>query len=218
MRATDVPSRFPSRPRRPRLTTTTRLSAPILVSVAAVVLVLGGCASSTPASTPSPTSTVAPNSATDSARSATADPNAPAGQCADASLSVSISGGDAGAGSIDSEVVFTNTGATSCELRGAPGVSVVDAAGTQLGEPAEQIGDDAPETLTLQPGGSVSASLTATNIDPGGGPLDDCPVAHGTGYRVYPPHSFTGFIVPADQVPACDSSTVFLKVGPVHTS
>jgi len=41
---------------------------------------------------------------------------------------------------------------------------------------------------------------------------------HGTGYRVYPPHSFTGFIVEAGDVPACDSDTVFLHVGPVQAA
>jgi len=54
---------------------------------------------------------------------------------------------------------------------------------------------------------------------PDGGPLDDCPVVEGTGYRVYPPHSFTGIIVSSsDPVPACNSSTVFMKVGPVAAS
>lgn len=192
-----------------------RLRTPAFLATAAVALLLAGCASDAAGGSPSPGSTTSPTTPS-TASPASTDPNAPANQCADASLSVSISGGDGGAGSIGYDVVFTNTGTAACELRGAPGVSVVDAAGTQLGEPAEQLGDGAPETLTLEPGGSVTAPLTATNIDPDGGPLDNCPVVHGIGYRVYPPHSFTGFIVPAENVPACDSTTVFLKVGPVQ--
>ena len=72
----------------------------------------------------------------------------------------------------------------------------VDAAGAELGQPAERQGDEDPPTLTVAP----------------------CPVVHGTGYRVYPPHSFTGFIVEAGDVPACDSDTVFLHVGPVQAA
>ncbi|MDR5698541.1 DUF4232 domain-containing protein [Agromyces aerolatus] len=193
-----------------------RLRLPALAAASAVAVLLSGCAGSSATPTtpppPSPTPTATPTPA------ASVDPNAPSGQCADDALSVSISGGDAGAGSTGYDLVFTNTGSAACELRGAPGVSVIDGSGTQLGEAAEQVGDDAPETLTLQPGGSVTAPLTAVNIDPDGGPLDDCPVVHGTGYRVYPPHSFTGFVVDASDVPACDSGTVFLKVGPVAAS
>lgn len=192
-----------------------RFRIPALLATAAVAVLLTGCASGSPASTPSPT---AKPTASPTPSPASTDPNAPANQCADDALSVSITGGDAGAGSIGYDLVFTNTGETSCELRGAPGVSVVDAAGTQLGAPADQVGDDAPETLTLQPGASVTAQLTAVNIAPDGGPLDDCPVVEGTGYRVYPPHSFTGFIVAAPDTPACDSATVFLSVGSVRAA
>jgi hypothetical protein len=197
-----------------------RLHLPALAAAAAIVALLSGCAGGTPTPTasPLPTASPSPTATTTPSPAASVDPNAPSGQCADDALSVSISGGDGGAGSIGYDLVFTNTGSAECELRGAPGVSVIDGAGTQLGEPAEQVGDDAPDTLTLQPGGSVTAPLTAVNIDPDGGPLDDCPVVHGTGYRVFPPHSFTGFVVDANNVPACDSSTVFLKVGPVQVS
>lgn len=197
---------------------TARPVLPAAAAAAAVTLALAGCASdapatpTTPATSPSPTATASPST------SASTDPDAPSGQCADDALEIAISGGDAGAGSIGYDLTFTNTGADACELRGAPGVSVVDASGNQLGEPADQVGDDAPQTHTLAPGGSVVAQLTAVNIDPDGGPLDNCPVVHGTGYRVYPPHSFTGFIVDAPDVPACDSSTVFLSVGPVQPS
>jgi hypothetical protein len=194
-----------------------RFRIPAILATAAVAVLLTGCAGGAPAPSPSPSPTASPTATpTPTPAAASTDPNAPANQCADDAISVAITGGDAGAGSIGYDLVFTNTGESPCELRGAPGVSVVDAAGTQLGAPADQIGDDAPETLTIQPGASVSSQLTAVNIAPGGGPLDDCPVVEGTGYRVYPPHSFTGFIVAAANTPACDSSTVFLKVGPVQ--
>jgi hypothetical protein len=194
-----------------------RTPRPVLLAAAAATLTLAltGCASGAPATPTTPTTLSL--TATDSpSATASGDPNAPSGQCADDALEIAISGGDAGAGSIGYDLTFTNTGADACELRGAPGVSVVDASGAQLGEPADHVSDDAPQTQTLAPGGSVVAHLTAVNIDPDGGPLDNCPVVYGTGYRVYPPHSFTGFIVDSPDVPACDSSTVFLSVGPVQ--
>lgn len=198
--------------RRPLIGTVLTMSALALLLTACA----GGTAPTASPTTPPPSSATAMPSPTPSP-SASVDPNAPAGQCADDALEVEVQYVDAGAGSIDYDVVFTNTGSTSCELRGAPGVSVVDASGNQLGQPAGRQGDDDPPTLTIEPGASVSAALSAVNIDPDGGPLDDCPVVQGTGYRVYPPHSFTGFIVTTGEaVPACDSSTEFLTVGPVQ--
>ncbi|MBM7505873.1 DUF4232 domain-containing protein [Agromyces aurantiacus] len=186
----------------------------------ALALVLTGCAGGgnapvSPSPTPSPTQS-ASTSPTPTA-SGQVDPNAPAGQCADDALRVTFVDADGGAaGSTYSDLVFTNTGSDACELRGAPGVSVVDDSGVQLGEAAERQGDEDPPTLTLQPGGEVVAQLKAVNIDPGGGPLVDCPVVYGSAYLVYPPHSFTAVeVTTGDRVPACDSTTPFLTIGPV---
>ena len=176
----------------------------------------GGATPTTPpASSTVPSPTASPTTSPSS--SASIDPDAPAGQCADDALKVEVQYVDAGAGSFDFSVVFTNTGSESCELRGAPGVSVVNGSGVQIGEAAGRVGDDNPPTLTLKPGASVAAALNAVNIDPSGGPLDDCPVVQGSDYLVYPPHSFTGFVVSTGEpVPACESTAEFLHVGPVQ--
>jgi len=197
-----------------------RLIAGSALTTTALVLLLTGCSGgATPTSPPTTSAPATPTQTPTSTPTHSVDPNAPTGQCADDALQVSVENVDAGAGSIYFNVVFTNTGGGSCELRGAPGVSVVDASENELGVPAEQVDDDSPATVTLEPGASVSAPLQVTNIAPGGGPLDDCPVVEGTGYRVFPPHSFTGFIVSSsDPVPACSSSTVFMKVSPVAAS
>lgn len=208
----------------PRLSASAASAASAATTIALAML-LAGCAggagpSASPTAAPAPATDTSTPTATPTSNAGPVDPNAPAGQCADDALEVRIEYVDAGAGSTYSELVFTNTGDTACELRGAPGVSVVDASGTQLGEAADRIADriddDAPPTLTVEPGASVTATLQATNIDPDGGPLEDCPVVYGTGYLVYPPHSFTGVLVDmSDPVPACESATVFLHVGSV---
>lgn len=197
----------------------TRSIAGTAVATTAFLLLLTGCTGGTAPSTPPATTPAASPTTTPTATgtSGPVDPNAPAGQCADDALRVTISAPDSGAGSSYYELSFTNTGSDACELRGAPGVSVVDASGAQLGEAADQINDDAPPTLTVEPGASVTATLQATNIEPDGGPLENCPVVQGTAYLVYPPHSFTGVLVETGSpVPACESDTVFLHVEPVQ--
>ena len=192
---------------------------PPAVAAIAVALLLTGCAGDGAPSTPVPSSSTPPTTSPSPTSTASADPNAPAEQCADDALKVEVTYVDAGAGSTEYSIVFTNTGSGSCELRGAPGVSVVNASGVQIGEAAARQGDENPPTLTLQPGTSVSAPLQAVNIAPDGGPLDDCPVMEGAAFFVYPPHSFTGFTAATgDPVPACESTTSFLTVGPVQAN
>ena len=188
--------------------------------LAAALLTMTGCAGggATPTASPTTTTTPSPTPTASPTPTGSVDPNAPAGQCADDALQVTIEDLGGAAGSTGYDLVFTNTGSESCELRGAPGVSVVNDAGVQLGEAAERQGDENPPTLTLEPGGSVAAQLLAVNIVPDGGPLaDSCPVVEGSAYLVYPPHSFTAVeVTTGAPVPACESSASFLTVGPVQ--
>lgn len=195
-------------------------SLPILVLPVLAIALLAGCsAPSEPATgSPAPTSaapTVPPAETPTAAPQV--DPNAPAGQCADANLTVTVvpDEGGAGAGSTASAVVFTNTG-DACVLEGAPGVSIVGGGnGTQIGVPAEQSGT--PVAVDIPAGGSARAPLSSINIGSGGGPLGaDCAVTTGDGYRVYPPHSFEAVFVPLAGVAACSSTAVFLQIGVVE--
>src|SRR4051812_3398275 len=93
------------------------------------VAVLSGCTAGSPeggsgstsasasASASASPSTPASSSTTPSA-SASGDPDAPADQCPDSALAVTVQNEDAGAGSIYYRIVFTNTGAAACSLRG----------------------------------------------------------------------------------------------------
>ncbi|MDR6906439.1 hypothetical protein J2X63_002125 [Agromyces sp. 3263] len=202
-------------------TAAARTRAATALAATALAVLLTACAGGgTTPTTPPATSAAPTQTATPTATPtppASVDPNAPAGQCADAALKVDVQYVDSSAGHLDYNVVFTNTGNSSCELRGAPGVSVVDASGVEIGEAATRVGDDDPQTLTLEPGTSVAAPLAAVNIDPDGGPLDDCPVVQGAAWLVYPPHSFTAVTVSTGQpVPACESTAEFLTVSAVQ--
>ena len=211
------------------------------VVAAAALLVLTGCGSKAAPTDYTPTVTVAPTatatvttsptatpsstpesdpgpSSTPSATRAAGDPNRPSGQCADSALGVTIivDGDGGGAGSSDYQVLFANTGGTSCVLRGAPGVSVVTGdGGDQLGVPADRAQAGA-KTVRLGSGETAVAPLRITNIRPDGGPLPDCTVKSGRGYRVYPPHSTRAFYVEQSGAAACaGSGPVFMTVGSV---
>lgn len=192
-----------------------RLAVPAVFLTA---LALTGCGGASAPSPSASTGSAAPSQSASPTASAEVDPNAPDGQCADSVIQVTVSGSDAGAGSIASNVVFTNTDQDACVLRGAPGVSVVgDGNGTQLGAPAAQQEDASPTDVTLPAGGSASAILTSANIGSDGGPLEDCDAVVGDGYRIFPPHSFTAVFVASAGVPACsNASVVWMTVGPVQ--
>jgi hypothetical protein len=211
-------------------------------AAAMLMLALTGCGSQATQPTSSPTVTVAPTptastpvpvptpttptATATTAVTTTPEPiqsqggtgaNAPANQCADDDLGVAVmaDAGGGGAGSLDYTVLFTNTGGSSCALRGTPGVSVVgDGNGTQLGAAADRV-QTGVKTLTLAVGASVAAPLKIVNIGTNGGPLDGCTVQKGDGYRVYPPHSTRAFLVADPKAVACVKGPSFMQVGPV---
>ena len=204
-----------------------RRSTAFVVPFALAVL-LAGCTSGTPdassspatpaSSAPASSAPVSPSTSATPSPSASVDPTAPEGQCADDVLSVQLSGGDAGAGSIDYRLAFTNNGTTDCVLAGAPGVSVVgNGDGSQVGEAATQDETADPASVTLPPGGTATADLRSINIEGGGGALGDaCPTTTGDGYRVFPPHSFNSIFIDSPGVPACTGTTPWLTVSAVE--
>jgi Protein of unknown function (DUF4232) len=205
---------------------------PVLAVPLIGVAILSGCAAphsapssstagssvptSAPATTPAQTST--PAQTPTPGASASTDPNAPAGQCADDALAVAVTGGDAGAGSLNYLVRFTNTSSAACALEGAPGVSIVGKNdGTQVGVAATRGSTGGSSVVSLAPGGAASAALKVVNIGTDGGPIgSSCKATTGDGYRIYPPHSYVAVFVPLAAVPACASSVSWMTIGPVH--
>lgn len=211
---------------------------------AAALLTMTGCGSQVTEEPASPSVTVAPSaavpsalpSATASTTTATSAPatsapatsepvaapvetggGAPAGQCSDDALGIQVAPASDGgaAGSEHYDVLFTNTGGTSCVLRGTPGVSVVgDGNGTRLGAPADRL-QGGVKTVRLGVGQSVTAPLKVVDIGTDGGPLEGCTVRKGDGYRVYAPHSRKGVLVQDPSAVACVREPSFMTVGPV---
>lgn len=156
----------------------------LLAPVAALGLV--ACSSSddsgsstTTTAAPSTTSTTSGGGSSSSSTSTTEAAPQP---CPSSSLAGSLGPSNAGAGQLYQPLVLRNTGSTACELRGFPGVSVLDSSGTQIGEPATRDGAEGAAVL-LEPGGAASA-LLHTNNGPVGGPCEQTSAS----MRVYPPN------------------------------
>lgn len=142
-----------------------------------------------------------------SATPATARASTAVRTCGVSDLYLSMGRKEGAAGSLYWSIRFTNTGTTSCALRGYPGVSVLDTAHHQTGPAATRSGRSYG-TVTLAPARTASAVVRTTN-GPVGGPC----LHTGSYLRVYPPASRTATLVPA----AWTICSGVFQVGPVNT-
>ncbi|MCK9897604.1 DUF4232 domain-containing protein [Frankia sp. AgB32] len=164
----------------------------------------------TPPTGPSATpGRVSPSTAAPSAGGvAAAGVTAPAGGlCPTSRLSVRSADGEGAAGSTYEKLVLTNTGSTSCLLRGFPGVSYVDEAGRQVGAAATRTGATGA-AVRLAPGGSATATLRTVHPGIQQGceqPDQTAPVA---ALRIYPPANTAALRLPLSGVTACTDPAV----------
>ena len=162
-----------------------RLTSLTVVPALAAVALLGvACSSeddsSSSTTTSPPTSESSTTTSSTSASSTSTTASGPQA-CVTANLTAELGPSDAGAGQVYNPLVIRNTGTAACELRGFPGVSVLDASGTQIGQPATRDGNEGGAVL-LQPGGAASATLHTAN-GPIGGPCE----AASASMKVFPP-------------------------------
>lgn len=122
--------------------------------------------------------------------------------------------GNGAAGSEIVPLVFTNTSASSCTLKGYPGVSFVGHGnGTQLGAAAVEDPSVAIVANTLASGDTVSAQLKITNAQ---NYANSCTLVPADGLRIYPPHSYKAVFVKAAGLSACSNAAItLLTVRPV---
>jgi hypothetical protein len=98
---------------------------------------------------------------------------------------------DNGAGQVYAPIVVRNIGTRTCNIAGYPGVSLLDAAGTQIGAPASR--EVLPTaTVSLAPGAAAAALLHTTN-GPIGGPC----LAPSAKMKVFPPNELDAIVFPA---------------------
>lgn len=149
---------------------------------------------------------------------ASASPSASAGAAADddvctadmlsAVLETEMGGG--AAGSVYRQIIFTNTTDAECEITGYPGVSYVDAAGTQVGAPADrEPGESA--TVVLGPGESAIAPVKQTYAENYGA---ECELTDVAGLRVYPPNDTDSLVVDQTGTACAAEDVVLMTVAP----
>lgn len=166
------------------------------VAVATCVLVavsLAGCGDdddSTASATSTPadgTETVQPTIRPEQTATATpsASPTTPGiVRCETGNLSLAINPAGAAAGTHFISIALTNTGKESCLVSGYPGVSLIDAGGNQVGEPAERSQAIPAEDITLKSGESAHALVGLPNYQ--NFPAGKC-AGPATGIKVFPP-------------------------------
>ncbi|MEU1806162.1 DUF4232 domain-containing protein [Streptomyces sp. NPDC019937] len=113
-------------------------------------------------------------------------------------LGLSLGREDVGAGNVHMPLVLTNKSTATCTLTGFPGVSLLDSAGSAIGDPASRRGGSR-STVSLPPGGSASAMLHTLNEGTADKPCWRTPAR----IRAYPPDSYTSMTVPARSFRVC---------------
>ena len=113
---------------------------------------------------------------------------------------------DAGAGQVYVPIVFVNNSSVSCEMRGFPGVSLLDQNDNQIGQPATREGAEG-SGVSLAPNGSASALLHTSNGIGGSGTC----TPRASAIRVYPPDNTEAIMVPSEFV-ACGGMSISTAV------
>ena len=161
--------------------------------------------SATPSSAPAP----APAPSASPSSSPAESPSTPAasGPCTAAQLTGAVADqlGGGAAGSVYRSLVLTNASDRECTVQGFPGVSFVDASGTQIGAAADRDGS-AAALVTLAPGASAAATLRQVNAQNYGA---DCELTPSAGLRVYPPGATDSLVLP-QEIPACSAASIGL--------
>ena len=167
---------------------------------------------SAPATSTAPTTT-APTSAASASGSASASPAGPP-RCSSSHLTATKGQGQGAAGHLFLNVIFTNTGSTSCHLFGYPGMALLDQNKDPLTTHVTFGGGMLPPTqkqnVVLAAGGKASFTLVYSDVPTGNAnPSTDCPEASFE--QVTPPDETAPVLLTAVMAP-CDGK---VNVSPV---
>lgn len=196
------------------LAPSTRLLA-VACSVALSATLAAACSSGgkpqpsgtvTVTSTPGGSQTSAGTSSPAASSSTAGQPAGPA-TCPTSALRVTVGASQGTAGTIYTNIDFTNVSGTTCVMRGYPGVSLVTAgtnAGSQIGAAAVRDSTTPVTSVTLAPGHVAHAVLGVTqaaNLPPAA-----CKPVTAHWLKVYPPDQYTAAYVPF-ATPTCSSKS-----------
>jgi hypothetical protein len=178
----------------------------------------GGVTTSAAATTAAPATSAATSATAAATTAASTSAPAPAtatgvGKCLASQLTATLGAGSgSGAGHAYPVLVLTNSGSTTCTVKGYPGVSFVgNGTGTQLGAAANREAAGIPViTVTLAPGAAAHAQLNITMAGNYGAAT--CKPKTADGLRVYPPDETHSVFVATTAYTACQSTSIVLIV------
>jgi hypothetical protein len=114
--------------------------------------------------------------------------NGRAPECRTPYLKASIGAVEGAAGTIYTTIMMTNSGRSSCEVRGFPGVSFVDVRGRQVGAAADRdTAAGAGRLIVLRPGEHASSIVGRTQAHLQDGCDQPKQIVSATYLRIYPP-------------------------------
>jgi hypothetical protein len=131
--------------------------------------------------------------------------------CQSNQLSLSLGPPGGAAGSTYTPIVFTNTGSTTCELRGYPGVSFVNTSGARVGSPSKQ---DAGRIKTVKLASGHGANALLREPETGNYPPSACQAATSNRLQVYPPGETTPLFL-SYHAKVCTTKSARTGIGPV---
>ncbi|WP_084011181.1 DUF4232 domain-containing protein [Pseudofrankia sp. DC12] len=123
--------------------------------------------------------------------------------CPSSSLAAKVQSAEGAAGTEYYEMALTNTGSTRCAVEGYPGASLLDAAGNQLGAPADREPAGQPPgaagasggRIALAPGGLLVFTVLITQPGVLPGCLTPDTMTKAATMRVYPPDNTVALLV-----------------------
>jgi hypothetical protein len=108
------------------------------------------------------------------------------------------------------ELILTNSGPSSCHLKGFAGVSLTNSPnGQPIGAPARRDTSVPVGDVLLAPGKAGTAVLRYTQA----GNYPDCVKATAAGFRVYPPEDTASLFVPRPSDACSNASIELLSIG-----
>jgi len=185
-----------------------------LAVTACSTFLLAACGSSAPSARPTVTVTVtAPGGSTSSAAASATSLAGPPG-CGTTALTARLGPGNGAAGSNYYPIEFTNNSGAACTLYGYPGVSLVTAAGNQVGAAATEAPVYPRQLVTLDPGETAHAELQIADAQ--NYPSAACSPVAVHRLRIFPPGQMSALYLSVTATACARASVRLLSVQTVQ--
>jgi hypothetical protein len=141
--------------------------------------------------TAKPATTAAATTAAPTSTPTTTPTTAASDRCHTSELRASLGAPNPGAGNVYVPLILTNISSRRCAVAGYPGVSLLDAAGNQIGQPADRETGLPTRQIPMESGATASAALHTVEegVAPGGCWPESAKV------KVFPPNELDALVI-----------------------